>query len=188
MLVSSDVQGRFCGFLMAKAWILEELTELFLLNPAAQQAIFLCACPVSSVCVCGRRRAQPPGCDCIDVLSDVSLAALKPNTTVTEITLRVWFGFAFKGSNLSSLCISGHINNCVLLCAPVCVSVCLGIYLIFYLQYISCVFVYLCINAICWSFTESSLKAALTSSPTEICQSPSCDLPTSFLHPQQGFS
>ena len=97
MLVSADVQRRFCGFLMAKAWILEELTGLFLLNPDAQQAsvcecvrVCLCVCVcVHPERVCGCTRAQLLGCDCMDVLSDVSLAALKPNTTVTEITLRV---------------------------------------------------------------------------------------------------
>lgn len=83
MLVSTDVQKRFCGFLMPKAWIVEELTELFLLNPAPQQA--LCAC----VCVCEYARAQLLGRDCVHVLSDVSLTALKPNTPVTEITLCV---------------------------------------------------------------------------------------------------
>lgn len=51
MLVSADAQRRFCGFLMAKTWILEELTELFLLNPAAQQdAVCMLVC--SYVCVC----------------------------------------------------------------------------------------------------------------------------------------
>lgn len=45
MLVSTDVQKRFCGFLMAKAWIVEELTGLFLLNPASQQAlVYVCMC------------------------------------------------------------------------------------------------------------------------------------------------
>lgn len=44
MLVSTDVQKRFCGFLMAKAWIVEELTELFLLNPASQQALCVYVC------------------------------------------------------------------------------------------------------------------------------------------------
>lgn len=39
MLVSTDVQRRFCGFLMAKVWILEELTEPLLVNPAPQQAV-----------------------------------------------------------------------------------------------------------------------------------------------------
>lgn len=85
MLVSTDVQKRFCGFLMAKAWIVEELTELFLLNPASQQALCACVC----VRVCEYARAQLLGRDCVHVLSDVSLAALKPNTPVTEITLCV---------------------------------------------------------------------------------------------------
>ena len=50
MLVSADVQRRFCGFLMAKAWILEELTGLFPLNPDAQQAS-VCVCVCVSACV-----------------------------------------------------------------------------------------------------------------------------------------
>ena len=51
--------GGFCGFLMAKARICEELTELFLLNPAAQQAarsldvcVCVSVCVSVSVCVC----------------------------------------------------------------------------------------------------------------------------------------
>lgn len=39
---------------------------------------------------------------------------------------------------------------------------------------------YVCVPECLWRFTQSSLKAALTSSPTEICQSPGCDLPTWF--------
>lgn len=68
--------------LTAKAWILGELTALFLLNPAAQQA----AADVWKRVVC-----LADGCasGCVAVLSDVSLAALKPNSAVTEISLCV---------------------------------------------------------------------------------------------------
>lgn len=95
--------------------------------------------PYVHVCAraCEYARAQLLGRDCVHVLSDVSLAALKPNTPVTEITLCVWFGFAFKASNLSSLCISGHINNCLPLSLPLLLHVCacLRVSLHFCLQY-----------------------------------------------------
>lgn len=130
MLVSTDVQKRFCGFLMPKAWIVEELTELFLLNPAPQQALCACVC----VRVCEYARAQLLGRDCVHVLSDVSLTALKPNTPVTEITLcLIWLclqseQFVFALHQWAHQQLSSPLSPSAPMCVRVCALVCISVY------------------------------------------------------------
>lgn len=67
------------------------------------------------------------------------------------------------------------------------VSVCVSVYLFLCLQYKLSVCLWMQLPCAC-GFAQRCWKAALTSSPTAILQSPGCDLPTWFLHPQWGFS
>lgn len=129
MLVSTDVQKRFCGFLMAKAWIVEELTELFLLNPASQQALCACVCARVRIRTCPTSWAWLRACF---VRCQPRSLKAKHSSDRNHTLCLIWlclqseqFVFAlhqWAHQQLSSP-LSPSAPTCVRVCALVCISV-----------------------------------------------------------------